>query len=156
MTIRLWISRGERNGNRSHLTHSLLFSASHNNSIPQCCLFYLTKHGCVWIGLSRFKCILWLTSLCALQESRGNALTFMQRHTFSNAGTLMQGGFWSLCHTDSDVAFLLHSVPRPCLSVSFFYYPSLYTPPSYPPSVVLVDFFFTLPFSRCQGPWQPE
>lgn len=71
-------------------------------------------------------------SVHSRKAERMNALTFMRRRIFSRAGTLTQGGFWSLCHTDSDVAFLLHSVPRPCLSVFFLLpisiYSSLLTP----------------------------
>lgn len=40
-----------------------LFCFPHNQAIPQCTLQYPSQRGSVWIGLSWFKCILWLTSL---------------------------------------------------------------------------------------------
>lgn len=89
-----------------------LCRSSHNQSIPQCTLQYPSQHGSVWIGLSWFKCILWLTSLrlsCAV---------------FFTDLTLTQGGCLSLLLIDGDVAFLLSSVARSCLSI-FFYSASL-------------------------------
>lgn len=69
-------------------------------------------------------------SLCTLQAQHRECLGFHIVVCFSSTRTLTQGGFWSLCLIDGDVAFLLHSVPYPCLSIFFFLPLSAPSPPS--------------------------